>query len=236
MRKLLSHSTFIKAMVCLVIVCLAIFSLNSCIKDATETAEIEKLSKNEKESNEANRFSVPLYCEDLENPCTDPACQPYYDCEPPTPLVALENFFSTYDYAILSNPDSIYVASYMKSKNQELINSLSIDFPQTYLINHLDSTDVLVTWAGLIHMLAEGEGYFSSGNISQARIAVNWVCVKDVLLGFFDVASLVEDYAHLIKSGGTWSSVRGLLWRTLKRYGGWWAAAGVIYDISTDCF
>ena len=36
--------------------------------------------------------------------------------------------------------------------------------------------------------------------------------------------------------GGSWSTVRGLLWRTLKRYGGWMAAAGVIYDIATECF
>jgi hypothetical protein len=48
--------------------------------------------------------------------------------------------------------------------------------------------------------------------------------------------SLVEDYASLIRGGSSWSSVRGLLWRTAKRYGGWMAAAGVIYEITTECF
>jgi len=217
--------------------------VHSCKKDSKQELSPDELVTEKKAKNESQTAakgditpnSVPLYCEDLENPCTDPACQPYYDCEPepiPTPRIYLENFFDGYDLSILNNPDSVVVGNYMVSKNRELINILCTNFPQTYKLNELSETDVFITWAGIIHMLAEGEGRFSSGSMR----AINWECVGNVVLGFFDMASLAGDYASLIKNGSSWSSVRGLLWRTAKRYGGWMAAAGVIYEITTECF
>ncbi|HVT83917.1 MAG TPA: hypothetical protein VHD35_01880 [Chitinophagaceae bacterium] len=154
----------------------------------------------------------------------------------PTPLIYLQNFFSTYDTNILKSTDSSQVIAYVTSKNQELINILSTNFPQTYNSNVLNQSDEMVTWAGLIHMLAEGQGKFSAPQNMQAKFAIDWGCVGDVLLGVFDITSLVEDYVHLIKTGGSWSTIRGLLWRTLKRQAGWFVAAKAVYDIVTDCF
>jgi len=125
--------------------------------------------------------------------------------------------------------------TYMINKNKELINILCQNFPETYKRSQLNPEDEFVTYASVIHMLAEGRGYFNTESPEQLRVRVDWDCVNTVVLGLFDVASLVEDYASLIRGGGSWTTVRGLLWRTAKRYGGWVAAAGLIYDISTDC-
>lgn len=72
-------------------------------------------------------------------------------------------------------------------------------------------------------------------NRNYIYFRMDWGCVKDIVFGLFDIASLVEDYVSLLRGGGSWSTVRGLLWRTAKRYAGWAAAAGLIYDITTEC-
>jgi hypothetical protein len=77
---------------------------------------------------------------------------------------------------------------------------------------------------------------YSNSLIPQGYYRIDWNCVKNVVLGFFDLVSLVEDYVALIQSGGSWSTVRGLIWRTVKRYAGWGAAAALIYEIATECF
>jgi hypothetical protein len=236
--KFITHSLLTLSMVLS-----SVIVFNSCKKDKANGADSEKESIPKKDitSDPINKnmtARVPLYCSSVANPCADPACRPYFNCdnEVPTPPIYLENLFATYDTNVLKSPDSLEVIPYMVKRNQELINILSNNFPHTYY-SSLDPNDEFVTWAGLVHMLAEGEGHFNNAAaMREARYSIDYGCVKGVLLGFFDVASLVEDYVHLIKSGGSWSTVRGLLWRTLKRYGGWMAAAGVIYDIATECF
>lgn len=189
-----------------------------------------------KKSPSPNR--IPTYCSELQNPCNDPACEPYFDCDPApieTPQIYLEDFFNNYDKALLQNPDSNIVKNYLIQKNNELINILCTYFPNTYKKSELRADDVYVTLAGLTHMLAEGQGHFSGNSVTVLRIAMDWGCVGNVLMGLIDVVSLVEDYVSLIQGGGTWTTVRGLLWRTLKRYAGWVGVAGVIYEISTEC-
>ena len=232
-----------QSLLTLTLILSSVFLFNSCKKDKAKDVDSakENITKQDVTSNPVNKnmtARMPVYCNSVANPCADPACRPYFNCDivVQTPPIYLENLFATYDTNVLKSTDSLEVISYMVKKNQELIKILSSNFPHTYNTG-LDPNDEFVTWAGLVHMLAEGEGHFNNATVSrEARYSIDYGCVKGVLLGFFDVASLVEDYVHLIKSGGSWSTVRGLLWRTLKRYGGWMAAAGVIYDIATECF
>lgn len=75
----------------------------------------------------------------------------------------------------------------------------------------------------------------SQGNIGIMK-PFPWSCIRGVLEGVLTGAGIVESYQALIASGGTWATLRSLLWTTVKRYAGWWAAAGVVYDIITECF
>lgn len=156
-------------------------------------------------------------------------------------IISLYNFFKSYDRAILraiirpvvfefessSNNSNI---QYMVDKNRELIGILSSLNPVTYNPEDMNPNDEMIVFAGAIELYNEQKLHPNNNYANPAE------CIKGVILGFFDIASLVEDYIALIRNGGSWSTVRGLLWRTLKRYGGWAAAAGIIYDIVTECF
>lgn len=75
---------------------------------------------------------------------------------------------------------------------------------------------------------------FCDRRISE-YLKLDWGCVLDVAIGTFDIYGLVSEYADLVRTGGSWSSVRGLLFRTARRYAGWIAAAALIYDVGTNC-
>lgn len=129
--------------------------------------------------------------------CDDPRCVNY--SEPctgggggsmPIPQIILQNFFSTYDTNILKSTDSLQVKAYMINKNVELINILCTNFPQTYKQNELNPEDEFITWAAIIHMIPEGEGKFST--VQQARLAIDWGCVRGVVLGFLIWQALLK--------------------------------------------
>jgi hypothetical protein len=162
---------------------------------------------------------------------------------------SLKEYFKTYDKAILvrlkmgativrSSADSATLHSdsmYMIQKNIQLISILNSINPITYNSEFMQSSDPMVIFAAAIELYAEQN---SSSNISNnGRVDPSVAnCVKDVITGIFDIVSLIEDYVALIRNGAQWNTVRTLLWRTLKRYGGWMAAAAVIYEIVNDCF
>lgn len=162
----------------------------------------------------------------------------------------LKEFYASLDKEILSSNDSLKIEEYLKGRNRELLQILISKAPRTY--EDASPDDQLLIFAGIVHMLAEDKlsGRESGSLISEETISIlNGLqlkqairaegfldCVGAVVLGFFDVASLVEDYIALVQSGGSWSTVRGLIWRTAKRYAGWWAAAALVIEIGRECF
>lgn len=156
--------------------------------------------------------------------------------------VSLESFFRSYDTVVLKRIISIIPIEdeparlsnedlqYMINKNIELISLLSSHRPTVYNPGDMQPDDAVVVYAGLIELSIELEYLRNSAN------RFPWRCIGDVILASFNVASIIDDYRALVNSGASWGTVRSFLWRTLKRYGGFFAAAGVLYDIATECF
>ncbi|MEJ7625531.1 MAG: hypothetical protein WKF35_01615 [Ferruginibacter sp.] len=153
----------------------------------------------------------------------------------------LSDFFKSYDTTILkvlfsipsdetNNQTTNPNIEYMINKNRELISILSSINPDVYKPENLNVSDDLIVFAGAIELYTERK----SRQINTNYVPVD--CIKNVILGFFDVVSLIEDYVALIKTGGNWATVRSLIFRTLKRYAGWIAAANLIYEIATECY
>lgn len=161
-----------------------------------------------------------------------------------TNVTDLRSFFLTYDTNILRvlrkgidpAPDMLSSTNgpgvqYMIAKNTELIGNLSSIRSSVYY--GMNPDDDMAVYAGIIEMVIQLEG--GQGNIRISK-PFPWSCIRGVLEGLLTGAGIVESYQALIASGGTWTTVRSFLWTSLKRYAGWWAAAGAIYDIVTECF
>jgi hypothetical protein len=162
-------------------------------------------------------------------------------------FLALEQFFKTYDTAILrrlkspvivmedegaartGSPDMVY----MQQKNTQLISLLSVINPQAYNPALMNPADEMVVFAGVFELYKEMQ---IQGKQGTGRMKIPWECIKDVLVGAFNVATIIIEFQTLVESSATWSTIRPFLWRNLRRYGGWFMVAGVIWDIATECF
>lgn len=82
MRKLPPPRFFAKILICLAIISVISIGFNSCKKETTDktpkTVEQEIVTK--KKPGTPGTFRMPIYCGDLANPCSDPACAQYYNC------------------------------------------------------------------------------------------------------------------------------------------------------------
>lgn len=186
-------------------------------------------------SSHLNPSSFPVFCLDLINPCSEPACRPYYNCTP-VPEVELEDDFATYDPDMITHTDPTVVANYLIAKNAELKQIMVANFPATYTSQNVDVNDTLFTYAALIHMVAEGQGLLSPGAMQPANMPA-WVrCAGEVVGGVFTVKSIYSSYADLFKHGASWTTIRPVLKNMLRRYGGWISVGFLIYDIKTVCF
>jgi len=162
-------------------------------------------------------------------------------------FLALEQFFKSYDTAILQRlkrPVIVWEEEntaragstdlvYMQQKNTELISLLSVINPQVYNPALMNPADEMVVFAGVFELYKEMQ---IQGKQVTGRMRVPWECIKDVLVGAFNVAAIIIEFQTLVESNATWSTIRPFLWRNLRRYGGWLMVAGVIWDIATECF
>jgi hypothetical protein len=162
-------------------------------------------------------------------------------------FLALEQFFKSYDTAILrrlkspvivmedegaartGSPDMVY----MQQKNTQLISLLSVINPQAYNPALMNPADEMVVFAGVFELYKEMQ---IQGKQVTGRMKIPWECIKDILVGAFNVATIIIEFQTLVESSATWSTIRPFLWRSLRRYGGWFMVAGVIWDIATECF
>lgn len=201
-----------------------------------------------------NKADVALVQGPCPYPCGDLRCKNYselnpncpptvLDPEPPPvviPEIHLEYFFNSYNSLALISPDTLMTKAYLIEKNNSLIGTLSQNFPNSYKRNEMNQEDEIITYAGLIHMLAEEQGFFRDSSTMPSQQAIRmapWVdCVVGVLSGYLSVDGLISAYSTLIKEGAKWSTIRPFIKYALKRYGGWITVGWAIYDISTKCF
>jgi len=158
---------------------------------------------------------------------------------------SLYTFFKSYDPVILKRVrrGDLIVSSpgepspditYMIAKNRELISILGSRNSISYNTEEMNPADEMIVYAGIIELYTELKNDAQAPNPSPNFI-LPWSCIRQVLTETLSIGSLIEDYYALVRNGATWGSLRTVLWRTLKRYGGWTLAAGVIYDIITEC-
>ena len=162
-------------------------------------------------------------------------------------FLALEQFFKSYDTAILRRLKRPVIAledeiaaragssdlAYMQQKNTQLISLLRVINPQVYDPAMMNPADEMVVFAGAIELYKEMQ---IQGKQVTGRMKVPWECIKDVIVGAFNIATIIIEFQALVESSATWSTIRPFLWRNLRRYGGWFMVAGVIWDIATECF
>ena len=167
-------------------------------KGCTETDEIEKLSKEEKQSNEGNRFSVPLYCEDLENPCNDPACQPYYDCE--VDQYAMTALFSNINptqlQQILNSTDSIAITNYFYPLANQVAAHLSIKYGDN-ISNEIGNNPQAMILLGLFEYGVENN--FTLDSIANRAEYGDWECFMNAVVDGFGIGAvrtLYNDFKH----------------------------------------
>lgn len=157
-------------------------------------------------------------------------------------FISFQQFFKSYDTAVLhrlikpvietdeparlSNAD----IEYMRAKNIQLMPMLNNIRPGVYNVSVMNPDDEMLVYAGLIECY-----YEMGGNLTQ-RAAFPWTCIKDVILSAFNVSTLLNMFADMIASGATWSTLRPFLWQSLRRYGGWFTVASIVYTIATQCF
>lgn len=162
-------------------------------------------------------------------------------------FLALEQFFKSYDTAILrrlKRPVAVLEEEnaaragstdlvYMQQKNTQLISLLSVINPQVYNPALMNPADEMVVFAGVFELYKEMQ---IQGKQVTGRMRIPWECIKDVIVGAFNVATIIIEFQTMVESSATWSTIRPFLWRSLRRYGGWFMVAGVIWDIATECF
>jgi len=163
-------------------------------------------------------------------------------------FLALEQFFKSYDTAILhrlkspvivmddegtartGSPDIVY----MQQKNTQLISLLSVINPQAYNPALMNPADEMVVFAGVFELYKEMQ-IQGKGQVT-GRMGFPWECIKDVIVAAFNVTTIIIEFQSLLDAGATWSTLRPVLWRNLRRYGGWLVVAAVVWDIATECF
>ncbi len=154
---------------------------------------------------------------------------------------SLDQFFKSYDTAVLKGvqmpvikPDEPARMSdgdlqYMQAKNVQLISLLNALNPQLYRPDELRPDDEMLVLAGAVELYRQLAGGLAG------RMKAPWECIKNVIMDAFDITVAWGDILVLFETNTTWANLRPVLWRFLRKYGGWLTVAGVVYDIVTEC-
>ena len=106
--------------------------------------------------------------------------------------------------------------------------------PVAYSPAEMSVTDEMLVYAGVFELYNELQ---VRGNKQvSGRAGFPWGCIRDVIVSAFNISTIIIEFQTMIGGGATWATVRPFLWQTLRRYGGWFTVAGVIWDIATECF
>lgn len=101
----------------------------------------------------------------------------------------------------------------MINKNVELINILGTINSTSFNPEEINPNDEFVVLVGAFELYSQ-----LTQNISNIYRAQDpWACIGNVILDIIGVGSLYEDYKTLVNSGARWSTIRGMLWSTVKR-------------------
>ncbi|MBS0645319.1 MAG: hypothetical protein JSR97_01840 [Verrucomicrobia bacterium] len=160
----------------------------------------------------------------------------------------LVELFKNIDKSKLKSTDSIEIVKYITEKNIEIKNYLVSTYPNEEF-EKIDVNDPGTLYVGLMTAIAETNKYEPIDNLKSGsgpntlqtfdkKALPQWAsCAMEVIGGMFDIVGLYNEYVALFTSTTTtWSTVAGVVGRTLRRQFGWLAAAYLCYDIATTCF
>lgn len=144
----------------------------------------------------------------------------------------LSELYKNLDKTILSSGNEAQITSYIQSKNVEIIDYLTSNYPQYSDAANADTKDLSIFYFGLVHAIAEENGF---SNDTANRIP-GWAnCAIDVVAGYFSIESLIADYVTLFTEGASWNTVWPVVRNFVRRYAGWMIVGFVAYDIATEC-
>ena len=112
-------------------VCIALTAVfTSCSKNNNED-KFEGSRRNLTSKKGVSTMNIPVYCEDLENPCSDPACAPYYQCGT-QPEISVNSFKNSTEFNRfkVNNPSISAKIKYTPGKVLEKYNPVLI--PSNY--------------------------------------------------------------------------------------------------------
>lgn len=183
MKKLPPPRFFAKTLIFLAMIFVTAVGFNSCKKETS--SKIQKPNEEEiaTKKKKITTYFIPTYCDDLENPCSDPACAPYYNCPvdsvnyysqlflfDPTFQIIVDKYGNN-SFDIVSQIHASGGFSLLNSYNN-LVNSYSnySQFEQFYLQNNLDTFLMLdkkaEIFASILYLYKNHPGfsYLSQGN------------------------------------------------------------------------
>lgn len=158
----------------------------------------------------------------------------------------LHDLFKNLDKVKLKSKDETEVIKYITEKNIEIKNYLVSTYPKEEF-EALNVNDPGTLIIGLMTAVAEVNNFQPiekivvtnsgpSANFSSDTFLPQWAaCAMEVITGAFDVVGLYNSYVTLFTGSATWTSVAGIVGRTLLRQFGWFAAAYMVYDIVNTC-
>ena len=157
------------------------------------------------------------------------------DISPISTYEKLSDLYKNLDADILNSNDKNIIIPYLEQKNIEVKNYLVTNYPQYSDLAHVDKKDLTIFYLGLIHAMAEENG-FNVDNFDSSKEIPQWVeCVFKILSEYISVKTLYKEVVSLVTEGASFEAVWPIIRKTLKRYVVWYAVARIGYDIITEC-
>ncbi|MFT3674593.1 MAG: hypothetical protein QM781_01715 [Chitinophagaceae bacterium] len=138
--------------------------------------------------------------------------------------------------AVLKSNDEIRVSTFLKAKNEKIIQYLSSRYPQ-YGLPVVDAADPATVWFGLICAMYEANNFKPLSDLKLKSILSSQVpawlsCSLSVLGASYGVTQLVSSLGTF-----SYSSVWTVVKFVVKKYVvGWLGTAVALYQIANECF
>lgn len=138
--------------------------------------------------------------------------------------------------AVLKSNDEIRVSTFLKAKNEKIIQYLSSRYPQ-YGMPVVDAADPATVWFGLICAMYEANSFKPLSDLKLKSVLSSqipgWLnCSLNVLGASYGVTQLVNSLGTF-----SYSSVWTVVKFVVKKYVvGWLGTAVALYQIANECF
>jgi hypothetical protein len=133
-----------------------------------------------------------------------------------------QSFFDEFDFKIIDDLSEEELIRMIEEFNKCIIRQLNHDIPTLQIpMSAHKEPEIFVLGAAHYLKTSPDNAWF-------------W-CLADVIGSYFSVTELFGSYHALLTEGATWNTVWPVVKNTLRRYGGWLAAAGVAYSFANNC-